>query len=148
MTFIIFSLLHKSYNSRQVSLTLVLTLPSLPKRAGMYFGILIFWSHYFSLILFLACSRKIKSFETFQSFKSSHWGQKVQSKKKKKQEDVINIEKGDWKVVCLSQQLLQRKWRICTCIWQSIWSVNNAWYFSKIEWILCWLGLKDFADIV
>ena len=42
--------------------------------------------------MFLACSRKIKSFETFQSFKSSQWSQKEQSKKKKKQEDdVINI---------------------------------------------------------
>ena len=39
--------------------------------------------------MFLACSRKIKSFETFQSFKSSQWSQKGKSKKKKKHEDAI-----------------------------------------------------------
>ena len=41
------------------------------------------------MILFLACPRKIKSFETFQSFKPTQWSQKTQSKKKKKQNDVI-----------------------------------------------------------
>ena len=41
------------------------------------------------MILLLACPRKIKSFETFQSFKPTQWSQKIQSKKKKKQNDVI-----------------------------------------------------------
>ena len=39
--------------------------------------------------MLLACPRKIKSFETFQSFKPTQWSHKIQSKKKKKQNDVI-----------------------------------------------------------